>query len=103
MTVQELARCVEQSFTHVDPPPLPGRIPYSTTFGTLRAARATAMRRANASAERPDMEADEETVLIVGSWTYAGAGWRTSAAAALALTAADAARARRPAVPQPAA
>ena len=39
----------------------------------------------------------EDTVLIVGAWTYAGTGWRTTADAALALAAADAARARRPA------
>ncbi len=46
---------------------------------------------------------EPETVLVVGSWTYAGTGWRTSADAALALAAADAARARQPAVPRPAA
>ena len=40
---------------------------------------------------------DEDPVLVVGSWTYAGTGWRTTADAALALAAADAARSRRPA------
>ena len=73
---------------------------YSTTFGALRAARSAAMRRANATAA-PDEE--PETVLVVGSWTYAGTGWRTTADAALALAAADAARSRRPATANPAA
>ena len=73
---------------------------YSTTFGALRAARSAAMRRANANAS-PDEE--PETVLVVGSWTYAGTGWRTTADAALALAAADAARQRRPAAADPAA
>jgi Replication initiator protein, pSAM2 len=75
---------------------------YSTTFGALRAARSTAMRRANASARSapPELERPEDepaTVLVLGSWTYAGTGWRTTADAALALAAADAARSRRPA------
>ena len=35
-------------------------------------------------------------MLVVGTWTYAGTGWRTTADAALALAAADAARSRRP-------
>jgi hypothetical protein len=81
---------------------------YSTTFGALRAARSTAMRRANASASsaRPEpvpRDDEPETVLVVGSWTYAGTGWRTTADAALALAAADAARSRRPAAANPAA
>jgi hypothetical protein len=74
---------------------------YSTTFGALRAARSTAMRRANtATAAHPEQLAPvdyEDQVLIVGAWTYAGTGWRTTADAALALAAADAARSRRPA------
>ena len=79
---------------------------YSTTFGALRAARTTAMRRANATATRPEDLAPEDepdTILVVGTWTYAGAGWRTTADAALALAAADAARSRRPATADPAA
>jgi hypothetical protein len=59
------------------------------------------MRRANASARsaRPELGPPDETetVLVVGSWTYAGTGWRSTADAALALAAADAARSRRPA------
>ena len=75
---------------------------YSTTFGALRAARSTAMRRANTAttATHPEQLAPEDhddQVLIVGDWTYAGTGWRTTADAALALAAADAARSRRPA------
>jgi hypothetical protein len=78
---------------------------YSTTFGALRAARSAAMRRANATTRSPELAPpeDEETVLVVGSWTYAGTGWRTTADAALALAAADAARSRRPAAADPAA
>src|SRR5437899_11814626 len=65
---------------------------YSTTLGALRAARSSAMRRANraADADRPEqIEPDEAepTVLVVGTWTYAGTGWRTTADAALALAA----------------
>jgi hypothetical protein len=74
---------------------------YSTTFGALRAARATAMRRANAAtAAHPEqLGADDydDQVLVIGAWTYAGTGWRTTADAALALAAADQARSRRPA------
>jgi hypothetical protein len=72
---------------------------YSTTFTALRAARTTAMRRANATSAHPEQlpsDDDLDTVLVVGSWTYAGTGWRTTADAALALAAADAARSRRP-------
>jgi hypothetical protein len=70
---------------------------YSTTFSALRAARTTAMRRANATATQPEQlppADDPDTVLVVGSWTYAGTGWRTTADAALAL--ADAARPHQP-------
>ena len=79
---------------------------YSTTFCALRAARTTAMRRANATAARSEElppDDDPHTVLVVGAWTYAGIGWRTTADAALALAAADAARSRRPAATSPAA
>jgi hypothetical protein len=74
---------------------------YSTTFGALRAARSTAMRRVNtvtaAHPQQTDPDELDDPVLIVGIWTYAGTGWRTAADAALALAAADAARSRRPA------
>jgi hypothetical protein len=73
---------------------------YSTTFSSLRAARATAMRRLQATSAHPERLSpldDDDPVLVVGAWTYAGTGWRTTADAALALAAADAARSRRPA------
>ena len=38
---------------------------------------------------------DEETILVVGTFTYAGTGWKTSGDALLANTAADQARKRR--------
>ena len=62
---------------------------YSTTLRALRAARRTWRRRELAS------EADDETTLVVGSWTYAGSGWRTNADALLATSAAARARERR--------
>jgi hypothetical protein len=77
---------------------------YSITLGKLRRAR----RRAQAlicearAAGRPlDLAAleadllaedDQETTLVIGSWTYAGAGWATEGERVLAL--ASAARAR---------
>ena len=74
---------------------------YSTTFRALRAARSAALRRANAvTAAHPEQrppEEDDGPVLVIGTWTYAGTGWRTTADAALALAAADLARSRRPA------
>jgi hypothetical protein len=58
------------------------------------------MRRANAATtahrEQPAPDDRDDPVLVVGTWTYAGIGWRTTADAALALAAADAARSRRP-------
>jgi hypothetical protein len=79
---------------------------YSTTFAVLRAARATYQRGlvrdldhehagtgpvGASSIDDPD---DEDTVLLVGSLSYAGTGWRTSGDALLAATAADLARSR---------
>jgi hypothetical protein len=65
------------------------------------------MRRVNTTAAHPEQlppDDDPDTVLVVGAWTYAGTGWRTTADAALALAAAaDAARSRRPAAISPAA
>ena len=73
---------------------------YSTTFRALRAARTTVMRRTNTAAvaqpAQPGADDLDAPVLVVGTWTYAGTGWRTTADAALALAAADAARSRRP-------
>lgn len=59
------------------------------------------MRKANAAtAAHPEPLVPDDwddPVLVIGAWTYAGTGWRTTADAALALAAADAARSRRPA------
>ncbi len=65
----------------------------STTLRALRAAR-KAWRRQHEVIETSD-HTDEETTLVVGSWTFAGIGWHTSADALLAQTAAALARERR--------
>ncbi|WP_029211007.1 replication initiator [Arsenicicoccus bolidensis] len=77
---------------------------YSVTLGRLRRARER-YRRAVMTAQREgqpldlrDLEArlladdDEETTLVVGSWTYAGTGWPRPGDAALAASAAARAR-----------
>jgi Replication initiator protein, pSAM2 len=66
---------------------------YSTTLRTLRAAR-QAWRRRREVIEQRD-HAGEETTLVIGSWSFAGIGWRTAADALLAGTAAALARERR--------
>ena len=72
---------------------------YSTTLGRLRQARRDYTRRR--ALPGPDPEASwadedqddlEDTILVIGSWRYAGMGWLTTGDAALA--AATAARAR---------
>jgi hypothetical protein len=64
---------------------------YSTTLRALRAARRVWRRRELVETR----EHTEETTLVVGCWTYAGTGWRTTADALLATTAAARARERR--------
>jgi hypothetical protein len=64
---------------------------YSTTLRALRRARRTWRRRELVEAR----EHTEDTTLVVGSWTYAGTGWRTNADALLAASAAARARERR--------
>ena len=64
---------------------------YSTTLRALRAARRTWRRRELVETR----EHVEETTLVVGSWSYAGSGWRTTADALLATSAAARARERR--------
>jgi hypothetical protein len=64
---------------------------YATTLRALRAARRVWRRRELVEAR----DHSEETTLVVGSWTYAGSGWRTTADASLATTAAARARERR--------
>jgi hypothetical protein len=72
---------------------------YSLRFRDLREARITYRRSQDTGPEhRPIRNADhtdEETVLIIGTFTYAGTGWRTTGDALLANTAADQARKRR--------
>ena len=72
---------------------------YSLTFRDLRAARINYRRSQDTGPEhgpiRTADHADEETVLVVGTFSYAGTGWRTTGDALLANTAADQARKRR--------
>ncbi|MDN5716293.1 MAG: hypothetical protein L0G89_03570 [Janibacter sp.] len=77
---------------------------YSITLGALRRARQRWQRIA-ADCARDDREMpvldfadliaddEEETTLVIGSWSYVGTGWDTDADTALALAAADRARA----------
>jgi Replication initiator protein, pSAM2 len=64
---------------------------YSTTLRALRAARRVWRRRELVETR----EHAEETTLVVGSWSYAGVGWRSTADALLATSAAARARERR--------
>ena len=72
---------------------------YSIRFRDLRQARITYRRSQDTGPEhgpiRTADHADEETTLIIGTFTYAGTGWKTSGDALLANTAADQARKRR--------
>jgi hypothetical protein len=73
---------------------------YSIRFGDLRQARIRYRRGQDTGPEHgpirtADHTDDEETVLIVGTFTYAGTGWKTTGDALLANTAADQARKRR--------
>jgi hypothetical protein len=72
---------------------------YSITFRDLRQARITYRRRQDTGPEhgpiRTADHADDDTILIVGTFSYSGTGWKTSADALLANTAADQARKRR--------
>jgi hypothetical protein len=72
---------------------------YSVRFCDLRQARITYRRSQNTGPEHGPIRtvdhADDETTLIIGTFTYAGTGWRTTGDALLANTAADQARKRR--------
>ncbi len=72
---------------------------YSIRFRDLREARITYRRSQDIGPEHGPIRtanyADEETALIIGTFTYAGTGWKTSGDALLANTAADQARKRR--------
>lgn len=77
---------------------------YSVTLGALRRARArwqamaAESRRTRESIDTRDLERrlladdEEETTVVIGSWTYLGTGWRDAAEEALALAAAARAR-----------
>jgi len=72
---------------------------YSITFGLLRDTRITFRREQDQADEhagtiRTADHVGEETTLIVGTLTFAGAGWHTTGDALLANTAADLARSR---------
>jgi hypothetical protein len=72
---------------------------YSLTFRDLRQARISYQRGQDIGPDhgpiRTADHTDEETILVVGTFTYAGTGWKTSGDALLANTAADQARKRR--------
>nr|WP_203898399.1 replication initiator [Virgisporangium aliadipatigenens] len=74
---------------------------YSVTFGLLRDTRIAYRREHDHQADtnpgtvRAAEHTTEETTLVVGVFTFAGAGWRTTGDALLANTAADLARSRR--------
>ena len=76
---------------------------YSITLGRLRRARRrfqtliAQARQAGEFFDTQDLEArllaeDDETTLVVGSWSFVGTGWRTEGDAALAMAAAARAR-----------
>lgn len=77
---------------------------YSITLGALRRARtrwqqlAAASRRTGEPLDTADLERrlldedEDDTTLVVGSWTYAGTGWGDATQEALALAAANRAR-----------
>ena len=72
---------------------------YSTTLRALREARQPSRRSSGPVNDDPARDLaqsdDDETVLVVGTWSYVASGWMTTADAALAMQAADAARSRR--------
>jgi hypothetical protein len=72
---------------------------YSLTFRDLRQARIRYRRGQDLGPDHGPIRtvdhADDDTVLIVGTFTYAGTGWKTTGDALLANTAADQARKRR--------
>ena len=81
--------------------PLPDQSPPLLTSGSrdLRQARISYRRSQDTGPEhgpiRTADHADDETTLVVGTFTYAGTGWKTTGDALLANTAADQARKRR--------
>ena len=74
------------------PSPYPGYD--ARQYDTSRLQRSAELRSGNRR-DLPRPSPDDETILIVGTFTYAGTGWKTSGDALLANTAADQARKRR--------
>jgi hypothetical protein len=72
---------------------------FSLRFRDLREARISYRRSQDTGPEhgpiRTADHAGDDTTLIIGTFTYAGTGWRTTGDALLANTAADQARKRR--------
>jgi hypothetical protein len=72
---------------------------YSVRFADLRQARIRYRRGQPTGPEhgpiRSAEHADDETILVIGTFSYAATGWRTTGDALLANTAADQARKRR--------
>jgi len=72
---------------------------YSLRLADLRQARIRYRRHQDTGPDhgpiRTADHTDQETILIIGTFTYAGTGWKTSGDALLANTAADQARKRR--------
>jgi hypothetical protein len=73
---------------------------YSIRFADLRQARIRYRRGQDTGPDHgpirtADHTDDEETILVVGTFSYAGTGWHTTGDALLANTAADQARKRR--------
>ena len=72
---------------------------YSLRFTDLRQARISYRRGQDTGPEhgpiRTADHTDDDTILIVGTFTYTGTGWKTTGDALLANTAADQARKRR--------
>ena len=72
---------------------------YSVRFGDLRQARVSYRRGQDKGPDhgpiRTAANNEDETILVVGTFSYAGTGWRITGDALLANTAADQARKRR--------
>ena len=72
---------------------------YSVRFADLRQARISYRRGQPTGPEhgpiRTADHADDGTILVIGTFSYAATGWRTTGDALLANTAADQARKRR--------
>lgn len=65
---------------------------YSVTLGSLRGARRAWRLRRLLERAAPMDDLQEDSILVIGSWAYAGMGWLNEGDRALATGAADAAR-----------